>query len=64
MLKTEGFKQVDILHEPIPIIEILDPCEYISQKKTIAIVHVKSPQGELIREGTFSKTRKRGYMFE
>lgn len=47
----------------IPVIKIIDDCEYITTTKVIADVHIVGPNGEMKRRGKFLKTKKGGYMY-
>ena len=50
--------------DEIPLVKIVDGIEYVSGKKRIAKIQVVKPDGRVMREGYFSRTRKDGYMFE
>ena len=50
--------------DEIPVIKITVDCECVSHKKVIARIQVVKPDGRLLRQGDFSRTRKDGYMFE
>lgn len=63
-MKEEALKPTSTTKQNgIPVVEIIDDCGYISQTKVIADIHVKRPNGEIIKKGKFSKTKKGGYMY-
>lgn len=62
-MNTESHEKVDTT-DCIPTIDILDPYEYVSHKTPITKFRVLNKHGEITRVGTFSRTKKCGYMFE
>lgn len=64
MKKKKRVKPVSTtMQKSIPVVEIIDDGEYITQTKVIADIHVKGLNGEIKRKGKFSKTKKGGYMY-